>query len=171
MSDKKISLGQAIDAIVEALEPLDAASQLTAINAACAHLKIPQSGQSRSTDLNGDGEKGGGETSKTSSDKQIDIRTLKEQKSPATATQMACIVAYYLQEVAPINERKQSINATDLETYFKEAKFKMPKSFKQLLVDSKAAGYFKSAGKGEYTLNAVGYNLVAHNLPKSSKNK
>jgi hypothetical protein len=35
----------------------------------------------------------------------------------------------------------------------------------QVLIDAKASGYFESASRGEYKLNAVGYNLVAHNLP------
>lgn len=100
---------------------------------------------------------------------QLDIRSLKEQKSPASASQMACVVAYYLQELAPENERKETVNAKDLQKYFKQAKFRLPRTIQQLLPDSRAAGYFDSAtGKGEYALNAVGYNLVAHNLPKAT---
>jgi hypothetical protein len=33
-------------------------------------------------------------------------------------------------------------------------------------VNAKNAGYFESAGGGRYKLNTVGYNLVAHNLPR-----
>jgi len=100
---------------------------------------------------------------------QMDIRTFKEQKVPTSASQMACVVAYYLQELAPDKERKDTVNIKDLEKYFKQAKFRLPKTIKQLLPDSRASGYFESAaGKGEYSLNAVGYNLVAHNLPKEN---
>ena len=78
---------------------------------------------------------------------------------------MACLVAYYLQELAPKNDRKQKISALDAEKYFKQASFKLPKRLDQLLVNAKASGYFESAGRGEYKLNAVGYNLVVHGLP------
>ena len=99
--------------------------------------------------------------------KEIDIRALKEQKQPESAKQMACVVAYYLKELAPQTEQKDTVNARDLGTYFKQAKFKLPKTIQQILPDAKQSGYFESAGKGEYNLNAVGYNLVAHNLPKN----
>ncbi len=78
---------------------------------------------------------------------------------------MACLVAYYLQELAPKNDRKQKISVQDLEKYFKQAPFKLPKRLDQLLVNAKASGYFESAERGEYKLNAVGYNLVVHGLP------
>ena len=83
---------------------------------------------------------------------------------------MACVVAYYIQELAPISDRKNTVKTEDLVKYFKQAKFKLPKSINQLLHDSKSAGYFDSTqARGEYCLNAVGYNLVVHNLPKSKE--
>lgn len=170
MTDKKITLGQAIDQIISALESLDESARQTAINAASQHIGLnstqaaiaPQmitriASNSNSEQVNAN----------PATEQQIDIRSLKEQKAPSSASQMACVVAYYLQDLAPENERKDTVNAKDLEKYFKQAKFKLPKTISQLLPDSRAAGYFDSAaGKGEYKLNAVGYNLVAHNLPK-----
>jgi hypothetical protein len=38
----------------------------------------------------------------------------------------------------------------------------------QVLPDAKGSGYFDSAARGEYKLNAVGYNLIAHSLPAKS---
>jgi hypothetical protein len=99
----------------------------------------------------------------------MDIRTLKEQKKPASARQMACIVAFYLQELAPAPEKKESVNASDLDKYFKQAGFKLPGKMSQVLIDLKAAGYLDIVARGEYKLNAVGYNLVAHNLPGSAE--
>jgi len=81
---------------------------------------------------------------------------------------MACLVAYYLQEHAPDAERKQAITTADIDKYFKQAGFKLPQRSPQLLPDTKSAGYFDSVGRGEYKLNAVGYNLVVHNLPAKS---
>ena len=174
MTEKKPTLGQAIDKIIGALDSLDPDARQTAIEAACSHLGVkPPSGSalqapiplnpSPSTltqPLNGTQQQPA----------QIDIKTLKEQKKPTSAAQMACVVAYYLQDLAPSNERKDTVTAEDIKRYFKQAKFKLPKTISQLLPDSRLAGYFDSApGKGEYRLNAVGYNLVVHNLPKSKK--
>ncbi len=40
MAETKVSLGQAIDQIISALEGLDQNARLTAISAACNHLNI-----------------------------------------------------------------------------------------------------------------------------------
>jgi hypothetical protein len=100
--------------------------------------------------------------------RQLSIKDLKEQKEPASANQMAALVAYYLLEVAPETERKESINAADLEKYFKQARFRLPKSLPHALPNAGAAGYFDALGNGLYRLNAVGYNLVVHALPRGS---
>ncbi len=173
MAESKVSLGQAIDQIIGALEGLDQDARLTAISAACKHLKINQALDDEGDDASGDAQEeddhsGGDAThSRTAkqSGKQVDIRSLKSQKNPDSAKQMACLVAYYLQELAPKDERKKTISTQDIETYFKQANFKLPKKLEQVLVDAKRSGYFESAARGEYKLNAVGYNLVVHGLP------
>lgn len=173
MTKEKQTLGQAIDEIVASLEPLESAARATALGAVCAHLQI-DFGPARS----------GTPTAPTSAGQpalpitpppvstppaaQVDIRSLKDSKTPKTARQMACVVAYYLQELAPEADRKETISTADLEKYFKQAGFKLPEKITQVLVDAKGAGYFDSAKRGEYKLNAVGYNLVAHNLPEGS---
>lgn len=98
---------------------------------------------------------------------QISIRDLKEQKQPESSNQMAALIAYYLSEIAPAGEGKISINAADLEKYFKQAGFKLPKKIHQTLVNAAAAGYLDATGNGFYQLNPVGYNLVVHALPRS----
>jgi hypothetical protein len=100
--------------------------------------------------------------------RQISVRDLKDEKKPASSNQMAALVAYYLSEIAPEDERKEAINASDLEKYFKQAGFKLPKSLPQALPNAAAAGYFDSTGKGLYRLNPVGYNLVVHGLPRAN---
>ena len=69
------------------------------------------------------------------------------------------------------NSAKDEINAADLERYFKQASFKLPKSIKQALPNAAAAGYFDGAGGGRYRLNPVGYNLVVHGLPRGQQIK
>jgi hypothetical protein len=93
-----------------------------------------------------------------------DIRSLKELKAPKSAIEMAVLVAYYVSEVAPEGERKSEITKPDLERYFKAAGFKLPSEASFTLVNAKNAGYLDSAGAGQYKLNPVGYNLVAHRL-------
>jgi hypothetical protein len=98
---------------------------------------------------------------------EIHIKQFKEGKNPKSAIEMATIVAYHLQYNVPAGERKEKIGVSDLETWFRIADYPLPKGdMKFLLVNTKNAGYFDSAGTGEYKLNAVGYNLIKHNLPK-----
>jgi hypothetical protein len=98
-----------------------------------------------------------------------DIRQLKEQKDPQSANQMAALVAYYLKEIVPVSQRKESIGAEDIDQYFKQARFPSPKRPGLTLTNAKNAGYFDPAGVGQYKLNAVGYNLVAYGLPHGAK--
>ncbi len=166
------TLGQAIDDIVAALEPLEAAVRIIAVKAACEHLNIEQPVKTRPLDARHSlfAERSDSDESKTGDGShKIDIKTLKNEKLPSSAIEMACIVGYYLQEAAPTDERKQAILWADIDKYFRQAGYPLPKAKGQLLVDAKAAGYFDSSGRGEYKLNAVGYNLVAHSLPRSKK--
>jgi hypothetical protein len=98
----------------------------------------------------------------------VDIRSLRESKQPRSAVEMAAVVAYYLSESAPDGERKDAIGAADLDKYFKQAGFRLPKKQNMTLVNAASAGYFDRVGQGQYKLNPVGYNLVAHNLPTRS---
>lgn len=82
---------------------------------------------------------------------------------------MAALVAYYLSEVTGEDERKQTVNRDDLRKYFKQANFPLPGAIQYTLGNAAAAGFFESAGRGEYKLTAVGHNLVAHVLPASDE--
>lgn len=180
MTTQKITLGTAIDQIMEALSTLDKREQQTVISTVCSFLELSPTGFSAPLqDLpvaatptsiqaprvvtqdvrpNEHGHKHG-----------LDIRTLKDQKQPDSARQMACIVAYYLLDHAPEAERKQTITSTDIEKYFKQAGYKLPKKLEQLLIDCKGSGYFETVSRGEYKLTRVGYNLVTHSMPKGAK--
>jgi hypothetical protein len=169
MSEKKITIGQAIDQIVEALQSMEPAGRIAALEAACSYLGINSVIKENPEVANTSYPPSLTPVNNTSPSKQIDIRSFKEEKNPTSASQMACVVAFYLQELAPQTERKNSISAADLTKYFKQAGFKLPSAMNQLLLDAKSSGYLDStSAKGEYSLNAVGYNLVAHNLPKKS---
>ena len=82
---------------------------------------------------------------------------------------MACVVAYYLAEIATGDERKKVVTTDDIENYFKQARYALPTKLEQLLIDCRGAGYFESAARGEYKLTRVGHNLVAHQLSAKGK--
>lgn len=96
----------------------------------------------------------------------VDIRTLREQKNPKSANEMATLVAYYLSELAPASDRKAEISASDIQRYFKIAGFKLPADARFTLQNARSAGYLDSGGNGQYKLNPVGYNLVVHRMGK-----
>jgi hypothetical protein len=77
---------------------------------------------------------------------------------------MATLVAFYVSELAPASERSATITKADVERYFKTAGFRLPADAAFTLVNAKNAGYLDNAGSGQYKLNPVGYNLVAHRM-------
>lgn len=174
MATKK-TLGQAIDDIVTALSELDEATRSTAVRAACEHLGLAGALGAGSATTSVEPPSAQPVPAQASNALTIapaappvqDIRSFKEQKMPNTAIEMACLVAYYLESLAAPDERKKDVSPTDLEKYFKQAGYRLPKRMPQVLVDGKAGGYFDSAGRGKYKLNPVGHNLVVHGLPKA----
>jgi len=166
MSDSKtLTIGQALDIVLDTLSKLDEKSQRLLITTAVSSLGLtapPSNGIS-----SGQGESTAA-AAPTSMAPAKDIRTLKDEKTPKSAVQMACLVAYYLGEVVPLPERKATIKAEDIEKYFKQAQFPLPKNLSQTLIDAKGSGYFESTGRGEYKLNAVGHNLVTHKMTRST---
>jgi hypothetical protein len=167
------TLGQVIDEVLTALKALNEDDQVIAIQAACRHLEISpeRTPESNRTSIGGTNpsDTNSEQFSDSSAASRMDIRSLKEEKQPKTATEMACVVGYYLDALAHPSFRKAEIGSADIEKYFKQAGYRLPKRKEQVLVDAKAAGYFDSAGHGKYRLNPVGHNLVVHTLPRSKK--
>jgi hypothetical protein len=97
-----------------------------------------------------------------------DIRSFAEEKKPDTATEKAALIAFFLSELATIEERRDSIGQDEITRYFKQAGFPLPASPPMTLVHAKNAGFFEVVSAGQYRLNPVGYNLVAHRLPRAS---
>lgn len=176
----KLTLGQAIDQVITALSAFNAADQQTVLKAVYAHLNI--SGPA-GTPASGTAPSGGAHEHAALENRPaaapsrstengyagMDIKTFKETKNPSSARQMACVVAYYLAEIATGEERKEVVTTGDIEKYFKQARFTLPTKLEQILIDCRAAGYFESRNRGEYKLTRVGHNLVAHQLPAKGK--
>lgn len=151
----------AIQALIAALEPLDTEARGRVVSYALSRFDIRTGGiasvpASAAAQLPGS----------TSPAGATDIRSLKETKAPRSGNEMAALVAFYLSELAPEDERKDFITTADIKRYFKQASFPLPKEPRYTLVNAKNAGYFDATNEaGSYRLNPVGYNLVAHALP------
>ncbi len=164
MSDDKDLKNEidAIQSIVSVLKPLNEFTRQRVLDYALAHLGLARGAIQQELKSSSISES---QPASLVSMGLNDIRSLKNEKQPRTANEMACLVGYYLSELAPSDERKNSINLQDVRKYFKQAPYPLPKRADMTLPNAAAAGYFDSAGKGEFRLNAVGYNLVAHSLP------
>ena len=57
---------------------------------------------------------------------QTDIRTLKDEKQPCSADEMAALVAYYVSEMLAPGETRDSITTADIQKYFKQANYPLP---------------------------------------------
>ncbi len=163
----------AIQAILSALESLDDESRQRVISYILQRMKLSVSMNSQvassGTALPSSVPSIQPTVAQTPASSVTDIRTLKTQKKPRSANEMSALVAYYLAELAPVEERKTSIDRADIEKYFKQGGFALPKAIRQTLINATKAGYLDSIGDGKFKLNPVGYNLVVHGLPSKQK--
>jgi hypothetical protein len=163
---------RAMNAIVDALKPLQEEQRTRVLEYVLARfgaVPLQQHLSSGVAQVSASGSTISGVSTHTG---QVhDIRSLKEAKSPKSANEMATLVAYYVSEIAPEGERRNSITKADIEKYFKSAPFRLPADASFTLVNAKNAGYLDSIGGGQYKLNPVGYNLVAHRMGGDEKKK
>jgi hypothetical protein len=97
----------------------------------------------------------------------MDIRTFAGLKSPKTLNEKVAVVAFFLAQVASPAERRDFITSEDIKPYFIQAGFELPTGPTNMsLTNAKNAGYLNALERGQYKLNSVGHNLVAHKLPK-----
>lgn len=96
-----------------------------------------------------------------------DIRSFADLKEPKTLNEKVAVVAFFLSQVAPAEERRDFITSDDIKPYFIQAGFELPTGPTNMtLTNAKNAGYLNAMERGQYRLNSVGHNLVAHKLPK-----
>jgi hypothetical protein len=95
----------------------------------------------------------------------VDIKKFVTDKAPRSDVHFAATVAYYYQFKAPESQRKDSITREDVVEACRQVDRKRPKRPAQVLVNAYHDGLFDRGGKGSYTLNSVGENLVAMALP------
>src|SRR4051812_31396941 len=112
---EKLTLGRAIDQIIEALDSFDDKDRKAILGTVCSHLEIdlvesqvvaaPARDDAHRRSIEQTIEPASGHSTKRV-EPGLDIRRLKDEKKPNSASKMACLVAYYLQDHAPTNERK-----------------------------------------------------------------
>lgn len=158
----------ALSAIMNALQGLDGDSIQRVLDYVFSRLSIGKSIRHEKAHAPAPTEAAADAADGTQRGRRLSIRDLAEQKRPESSNQMAALVAHYLSELADENERKDAINTADISKYFKQAGFRLPKAPNSALPNAAAAGYFDSVGRGLYKLNAVGYNLIVHGLPRSN---
>lgn len=153
----------AISTLIKVLEPLSRDARERVLAFVFSKLKLPLRGSNQPLGIAPPSSEGNAE--QRGGTRAVDIRSLVAEKRPSSAVEMACIVAYYVSHLAPANERQDTINVSDLERYFKQGGYPLPKVARFTLTNAKEAGYLDPAARGAYRLTTVGYNLVAHRMP------
>ena len=95
----------------------------------------------------------------------LDIKSFVDSKKPKSDVQFAAVVAYYYLFEAPVEARKDSIDADALREAARLAAFRRPTKPLQTLNNAKKLGYLDSTERGQFHINSVGENLVAMTLP------
>ncbi len=162
----------AFENIVNHLQALDGETRERVLAYTAVALKIDPSKTLVVTRSDSDGssaENSGIQPDKPMQDKSNirDIRSLKDEKKPSSAVEMAVLVAYYLDELAGPEDRKDSIGIKDLDKYFKQAGYRVPVRMANVTNAARDSGYIDRKAHGQYSLNPVGYNLAVHGLPRS----
>lgn len=94
-----------------------------------------------------------------------DIKTFVASKAPKSDVQFAVTVAYYYGFEAPVGQRHPTITSEILQQAARLAgRARLARAIKTLN-NAKTSGYLDSSGRGEFSINSVGENLVAMTLP------
>jgi hypothetical protein len=97
----------------------------------------------------------------------VDIASFVKEKSPTTDVQFATATAYYYGFAAPRGLQKIVIDTdsvVDAARLANRDRLSKKQALKALN-NAKRKGYLDSVGRGQFTINAVGENLVARFLP------
>jgi hypothetical protein len=159
----------AVRIVVETVQSFDAPSQERIFRWAREKLGLgvpalppgAQGGSASGADSGQSSQSGAGSTAK-------DIKSFIAAKSPKSDNQFAAVVAYYYKFEAPTGEQKAAIVANDLQDATRKAGRDRLRRPIDTLHSAHKMGLLDKAGRGEFTLNTVGENLVAMTLPQGS---
>lgn len=96
------------------------------------------------------------------------LRTFVDEKQPKSDVQFAAVVAFFHRFEALSDQRKENVNKDDLKEACRLVNRERLKSPLQTLNNARNLGLLDSAGRGLFTINSVGENLVAMTLPATS---
>lgn len=162
---------KAISTLMSALKPLDPESRAHVVEFVTRRLSIAAALAPNDPGKQGSAVHGGEERvqqADTAAPSAVlnDIRSFAASKKPKTVNEKVAVIAFYLAHLAPQAERRDHIISDDIKTYFIQADFELPTAPAAMtLSHAKNAGYLNALDRGQYKLNAVGHNLVAHKLP------
>jgi len=159
---------RALQVVIDALQPLDDDARSRVLEYTLKRLGMHDLSTSSAAAMPSTPEESVTQPDAHPSRQPTDIRSLREAKEPKSAVEMATVVAYYLSEAAPPEERRQAVTVSDIEKYFKHANYRLPARIDMTLHNGVAAGYFDRTGRGEFRLNPVGFNLVTQTLPRAA---
>jgi hypothetical protein len=160
---------EALQAVIDALQPLDDEARNRVLEYTMRRLGMRElPAPSLTTAQPSPAELQPVESAPMHTTQVTDIRSLREQKQPSTAVEMATLVAYYLAELAQEDERREAVTAADIEKYFKQANYRLPTRLDMTLNNAASSGYFDRIDRGTYRLNPVGFNLVTQSLPRAA---
>jgi hypothetical protein len=96
----------------------------------------------------------------------VDLRGFVAQKQPQSDTHFAATVAYYYRFEAPVAQRKETINANDLQEACRLAdRHRLPNPLNTLNNAHRDGLLDRGPERGTFVINSVGENLVAIALP------
>lgn len=100
-----------------------------------------------------------------------DIKSFVLAKAPASDIQFVAVVAYYYRFEAPFEARKDAVTADDVLEACRLVGRTRPGKVSQTMVNAHHQGLLDRAeGRGSYSINTVGENLVALTLPSGNTN-
>jgi len=100
-----------------------------------------------------------------------DIKSFIVAKNPHSDVQFATAVAYWYQFIAPESEKRKSITENELLEACRKVDRERPDRPYLTLNNAFHAGLLDRPKKGEFSVNAVGENLVAMTLPSDGSPK
>jgi len=157
---------EATRTVVKTLENFGADDQQRILRWAAEKLGLPGMGQAHSGSGKIEAPTGGAASaSHGAASSGTDIKSFVGAKKPKNDLQFAAVVAYFHRFVAIENERKDAINQNDLLEACRKVVYKRPKKPAQTLLNAVNAGLLDKAGRGFFSVNSVGENLVAVTLP------
>jgi hypothetical protein len=99
----------------------------------------------------------------------MDIASFVAAKQPRSDIQFVTVVAHYYRFEAPVKDRLNAITAAVAQDATRLANWDRLKAPTSTLNNARTLGYLDRTGRGEYSINTVGENLVARSMPGNAE--